>query len=320
VRSTPNPSKLRNAPRRHALRRPADPFLHTPYADPPTRFSPRPRRYVSPLTAVNLSASISCDHSMTWYYGVDGRREGPIEEANLETLELSGAIEWSTPVWRQGMSEWKPFGEMFNRASVRCHECHRNVDQESAVHYRDLFICPGCKTLYFQKVREGLASEETAHYGGFWIRFSARLLDGLFLLIVRGPLMVINAVFVQMHPLPVPGGMGGLENTAQLGTFLTLEAAYLLLGMILSLAYEVFFVGRFGGTPGKLLLHLRIVRSDFSRVTYSRAAIRFFGLLISDLTMYIGYIMVAFDPQRRALHDYIADTRVIKRDRLTEKS
>jgi uncharacterized RDD family membrane protein YckC len=86
------------------------------------------------------------------------------------------------------------------------------------------------------------------------------------------------------------------------------------------LAYEVFFVGRFGGTPGKLLLHLRIVRSDFSRVTYSRAAIRFFGLLISDLTMYIGYIMVAFDPQRRALHDYIADTRVIKRDRLTEKS
>jgi uncharacterized RDD family membrane protein YckC len=24
--------------------------------------------------------------------------------------------------------------------------------------------------------------------------------------------------------------------------------------------------------------------------------------------------MVGFDPQRRALHDYIADTRVIKRD------
>jgi uncharacterized RDD family membrane protein YckC len=257
---------------------------------------------------------------MTWYYGVDGRREGPVEEASLETLELSGAIEWSTPVWRQGMSEWRPFGEMFNRASVRCHECQRKVDQESAVRYRDLSICPGCKTLYFQKVREGLASEETARYCGFWIRFSARFLDGLFLLIVRGPLMVINATILQMHPLPAPGRIGGLENTAQLGTFLTFQAAYLLLGMILSLAYEVFFVGRFGGTPGKLLLHLRIVRSDFSRVTYGRAAIRFFGLLISDLTMYIGYIMVAFDPQRRALHDYIADTRVIKRDRTAEKS
>jgi uncharacterized RDD family membrane protein YckC len=58
---------------------------------------------------------------------------------------------------------------------------------------------------------------------------------------------------------------------------------------------------------------MRIVRSDFSRLTYRRAAIRFFGKMLSDLTMYIGYIMAGFDPQRRALHDYIADTRVIKR-------
>jgi uncharacterized RDD family membrane protein YckC len=257
---------------------------------------------------------------MTWYYGVEGRREGPVEETALETLELSGTIEWGTPIWRQGMSEWKPFGEMFKRAAVLCHECKRKVNRESAVRYRDLFICPGCKALYFQKVREGLASEETAQYGGFWIRFCARLLDGLFLLIVRGPLMVINATIVRLHSLPASGSMGAPENIARLGNLLTFQAAYLLLGMILSLAYEVFFVGRFGGTPGKLLLHLRIVRSDFSRVTYGRAAVRFFGLLLSDLTMYIGYLMVAFDPQRRALHDYLADTRVIKRDRPAEKS
>ena len=59
---------------------------------------------------------------------------------------------------------------------------------------------------------------------------------------------------------------------------------------------------------------MRIVRADFSRPTYLRAAIRFFGKLLSDLTMYVGYIMVGFDSQRRALHDYIADTRVIKID------
>jgi uncharacterized RDD family membrane protein YckC len=60
---------------------------------------------------------------------------------------------------------------------------------------------------------------------------------------------------------------------------------------------------------------MRIVRSDFSRLTYRRAAIRFFAKMLSDLTMYIGYLMVGFDPQRRALHDHIADTRVIERDR-----
>ena len=59
---------------------------------------------------------------------------------------------------------------------------------------------------------------------------------------------------------------------------------------------------------------MRIVRPDFSKVTYGRAAIRFFGMMLSDLTMFVGYLMVGFDPQRRALHDYIADTRVIKHE------
>ncbi|MBV8330550.1 MAG: RDD family protein, partial [Verrucomicrobia bacterium] len=47
---------------------------------------------------------------------------------------------------------------------------------------------------------------------------------------------------------------------------------------------------------------------------YWRAAVRAFGKVLSDLTLYVGYIMVAFDPQRRALQDYIADTRVVKRE------
>jgi len=37
---------------------------------------------------------------MRWYYGTDGQTRGPVEETTLQTLELSGDIEWSTPVWR----------------------------------------------------------------------------------------------------------------------------------------------------------------------------------------------------------------------------
>jgi uncharacterized RDD family membrane protein YckC len=254
---------------------------------------------------------------MNWYYGVDGRHQGPVEEEALETLELSGAIEWTTPVWSEGMAAWKPFGEIFKRPSVHCHECNRTVDQEPAIHYRDLYICPECKVSFFQKVREGLASEEAAHYCGFWIRFCAKMLDGLILMAVTLPLSVINQViFFRFYPLTGQRDrIESFENTTNLGTFLTIQAAFVLVSLILSFAYEVYFVGRFGGTPGKLLLRMRIVRSDFSRLTYARAAIRFFAKMLSDLTMYIGYIMVGFDPQRRALHDYIADTRVIERDR-----
>jgi uncharacterized RDD family membrane protein YckC len=253
---------------------------------------------------------------MSWYYGVDGQRQGPVEEAALESLEFSGTIEWATPIWRTGMTAWKPFGEIFRRASVQCHECKRTVDKEPTVRYRELYICPRCKTSFFQKVREGLANEEAAQYCGFWIRFCARLLDSLFLFALTFPLSLINqVVIVRYIPLTGPEArVGRLEDIANLGTFLTIEAAFLLASFILALSYEVFFVGRFGGTPGKLLLRMRIVRSDFSRLTYGRSAIRFFGKMLSDLTLYIGYIMVGFDPQRRALHDYVADTRVVKRD------
>ncbi len=58
---------------------------------------------------------------------------------------------------------------------------------------------------------------------------------------------------------------------------------------------------------------LRIVRSDGSRVSYLRALGRHFAEFISALILYIGYIMVAFDSEKRALHDHICDTRVIQK-------
>src|SRR5260370_42232829 len=69
-------------------------------ADTPIRSSHAP-----PLTPLHLSPSISVQ-SMSWYYGLDGRTQGPVEEAVLEKLSLSDAIECTTPLWRTGMSAW----------------------------------------------------------------------------------------------------------------------------------------------------------------------------------------------------------------------
>jgi uncharacterized RDD family membrane protein YckC len=258
---------------------------------------------------------------MRWYYGTDGQTRGPVEEAALEALELSGAIEWTTPIWREGMNAWQPLGEIFARPSVQCHECKRTVDKEATVHYRDVSICPRCKESFFRKVLEGTASEEAREYCGFWIRLCARLLDGLFLAIVTVPLSVANQFLtVRMITVPAARGATSLEDFPELGPYLSLQALFVLVYVAFTFGYEVFFVGRFAGTPGKLLLGMRVVRSDFSRVSYWRAAVRVFGRMLSDLTMYIGYIMVGFDTQRRALHDYIADTRVIKREQATPSS
>jgi uncharacterized RDD family membrane protein YckC len=40
---------------------------------------------------------------------------------------------------------------------------------------------------------------------------------------------------------------------------------------------------------------------------------RYFAQGLSAMLLYIGYIMAGFDSEKRALHDYLCDTRVIKR-------
>jgi uncharacterized RDD family membrane protein YckC len=42
---------------------------------------------------------------------------------------------------------------------------------------------------------------------------------------------------------------------------------------------------------------------------------RHFAEMLSGILLGIGYLMIAFDDEKRALHDRICDTRVIKKAR-----
>jgi uncharacterized RDD family membrane protein YckC len=75
--------------------------------------------------------------------------------------------------------------------------------------------------------------------------------------------------------------------------------------------YDGLFIGRLGATPGKLAAGIRIIRTDGSRVGAGRAFGRYFAKLLSFFALGIGYIMVAFDSEKRGLHDMICDTRVV---------
>jgi uncharacterized RDD family membrane protein YckC len=57
---------------------------------------------------------------------------------------------------------------------------------------------------------------------------------------------------------------------------------------------------------------IKIVTPDGNRVSYMRAFGRYFAEILSGMILLIGYIMAAFDYEKRALHDRICSTRVIK--------
>ena len=141
-------------------------------------------------------------------------------------------------------------------------------------------------------------------YAGFWIRFLARFIDGMILgmagLILRLPLMIMLGI-----------GMGRGYRFGMTPAVGAAMGASLLVNLLLGMAYEVYFVSTRGATPGKMALGLKIVRAIGSPVDAGLALGRYFAQWISGITLFIGYIMAAFDSQKRALHDRICDTRVI---------
>ena len=178
-----------------------------------------------------------------------------------------------------------------------CSECGQPWPVEELARFGDRLICANCKIAYAQKLREGVASAATLIYAGFWIRFAAVLLDGI-ILFVAG--VVVQLLFAPM------------TRSGRMDLMLMALGFEYLIGMIIGATYEGLFVSRLGATPGKMALDLKVVRPDGERLTYGRALGRYFGTMLSGLIVGIGYIMAAFDDEKRALHDRICDTRVIR--------
>jgi uncharacterized RDD family membrane protein YckC len=240
-----------------------------------------------------------------WYYVENGERVGPIEEAELSSRAGAGQVRAETLVWTDGMASWQPYGTVAPDPSAleptaACSECGGRFGVSDLIRYGNSRVCASCKPLFLQKLREGAAVDTGLKYGDFGVRFGAKLLDLVVMWIVN---MAIAAVF-----FGVLGSAGGNLR----GGFLAVQLGILALQMTVNFAYVVFFLGRFGATVGKMALRLRVVNPDGSPIGYGRAVGRYFAEMVSGLTLGIGYLMVAFDPERRGLHDRIASTRVVR--------
>jgi len=65
-------------------------------------------------------------------------------------------------------------------------------------------------------------------------------------------------------------------------------------------------------TVGKLILKIRVTDAMGNRITFGRASARYFAKFVSNLTIFIGYLMAAFTQKNQALHDIIAETLVLR--------
>jgi uncharacterized RDD family membrane protein YckC len=101
------------------------------------------------------------------------------------------------------------------------------------------------------------------------------------------------------------------DPSVSVGMTLLLLAVTQFLSVMTHLVYEGIMVGRYGATIGKMACGIRVVMPDGQKVSYLRAFARFLAKQVSLFTLGIGYILAAFDKQKRGLHDLICNTRVV---------
>jgi uncharacterized RDD family membrane protein YckC len=63
------------------------------------------------------------------------------------------------------------------------------------------------------------------------------------------------------------------------------------------------------------VLGLKVVDIDGNRISFGRATGRYFGKWLSAITLCVGFIMAGFTVKKQALHDLVAGTLVVMRDR-----
>ena len=196
-----------------------------------------------------------------------------------------------------------------------CAQCGQPGSLDSFARFGDTLICPNCKDLYLQKLREGVAPVQPVfRYAGFWIRFVAALIDGIILGVAGTAVQILFlgnafAPFMRIRPNAPPE-----EALAAMGAMMGALSVSILVGTAIGACYEGFFISRIGATPGKMALGLRVVRSNGGAVSLGRAFGRYFAKWLSAFILYIGYIMAGFDSEKRGLHDMICDTRVVRAD------
>ena len=255
-----------------------------------------------------------------------------MSESELDRLVEAGTIGSDTLVWSDGMANWEPYNTIKPQASpaagglrmasappqssqaaapvaqeqvVACSECGTVLPRANLVQIGSNLICAQCKPRYVQKLREGVESQRGMEmtFAGFWIRFAAVIIDWIIM-------QVVNVILVFAFGLSMTGvmrgGAGGDVPPAGLIMFW-------LASVVVALGYDVGCVGTWGATPGKMACGLRIVTAEGYKVSYLRALGRYFAKMISGLICLIGFIMAAFDSEKRGLHDHICSTRVVKR-------
>lgn len=152
---------------------------------------------------------------------------------------------------------------------------------------------------------------DTVTVVGFWRRFAAAMIDLAIIVPVAAVLIVVASAIAGIH-LP-PSRVRGVDFWLDL--ILTSDPA-MMTAIVITIAvatiYLYVFQATIAQTLGMRVLKLRVIDVYGERPSFARVGLRTAGYLLGLATVFLGFLWIGFDAEKRGLHDWIAGTYVIR--------
>jgi uncharacterized RDD family membrane protein YckC len=197
-----------------------------------------------------------------------------------------------------------------------CSQCGRALAHSDLVQIAGNWVCAECKPAFLSRVMASGAAGASPlawRYGGFWIRFVARFVDGFVLMV---PVLIFGAMLIPN--LLRTAARGSQRPSPVLAVY---GISFFLVYFLAAACYEIFMLKYRNATLGKMACGIQVVRSDGRGLGWGVSFGRFFmwnvvtsGIPYLNVVLIpISAIMAGVDVEKRALHDRVCDTRVVYR-------
>ena len=134
-------------------------------------------------------------------------------------------------------------------------------------------------------------------YAGFWTRFVAYLIDMIVIYAISSLLNTISfGLLNKIFDFPILG-----EESLSY--------------VIVMFAYFIAMTYFFSQTLGKMIMKIKVETNKGEKLSLADVVYReLVGRLLTIFLVYLPYLAVAFTNKKKGLHDFIADTVVVKED------
>ncbi len=147
---------------------------------------------------------------------------------------------------------------------------------------------------------------------GFWRRLVAAVID---LALVIPAALIIMVIASRITGVHLPTNLRVIDIDLWIDLVLATDPA-LVMGLVLfsaiALTYLLVFQIVVGRTLGMRVLHLKIIDIYGDPPSGARCVARCAGYLASVATLFLGFLWMGFDSEKRGLQDWIAGTYVIR--------